>query len=140
MMVSCGTCGASLHRYPSGLSGRRFGSFCDVVCLGKFRSRELTGEYAANYKIGSRINRGYIQVMAKWHPSANKKGCVPLYRIIAEAALGRFLLPEEIVHHKDGDNTNNHWGNLEVMSQSEHAKLHDNARDKPSGRFVKEKK
>jgi hypothetical protein len=44
---------------------------------------------------------------------------------VAEAKLGRALLPGEIVHHKDENKKNNHPDNLEVYpSQSEHMKEH----------------
>lgn len=46
------------------------------------------------------------------------------HRAIVESILGRSLDRKEIVHHKDGDRTNNHPDNLEIMSQSAHAALH----------------
>jgi len=48
-----------------------------------------------------------------------------MHRVKAEEKLGRQLLPGEIVHHKDGDKWNNHPDNLEVMTQAEHARLHN---------------
>ena len=47
-----------------------------------------------------------------------------MHRVVAEQMLNRELLPGEIVHHKDGDKWNNHPSNLQVMTQSEHMKLH----------------
>ena len=46
------------------------------------------------------------------------------HRRVMDAALGRRLLQTEIVHHRDGNKLNNAIDNLEVMSPSEHARLH----------------
>jgi hypothetical protein len=46
------------------------------------------------------------------------------YRQIAEQKIGRKLLPGEHVHHRDGDRSNNHPRNLDVMTASEHSALH----------------
>lgn len=47
------------------------------------------------------------------------------HRAMAEQALGRKLLPGEVVHHKDEDRTNFAPENLEVLaSQAEHARHH----------------
>lgn len=47
------------------------------------------------------------------------------YRAIAEKKIGRKLKPEEIVHHLDGDSTNDDPDNLFVCkNQSEHGLLH----------------
>ncbi len=46
------------------------------------------------------------------------------HRLVAEKMLGRKLEYDEVVHHKDGDKTNNHPSNLEVMTRGEHTKHH----------------
>lgn len=38
--------------------------------------------------------------------------------------LGRLLEPDEIVHHKNEDPSDNRPENLEVMTQAEHIRLH----------------
>lgn len=135
--VECSQCGGSLYRFPSQLK-QKYGAFCDRHCLGKYRTEKLTGQYAANYKTGSRRNRNYIEVEANWHPNANARGYVFLHRLVAEVIIGRFLNEDEIVHHVDHNSRNNHWSNLKVMKQSEHALLHEHERNS-LGQFISEK-
>ena len=47
------------------------------------------------------------------------------YRGIMERVLGRKLTRDEVVHHKDGDKTNNDIANLEVMLRGTHVRLHN---------------
>lgn len=46
------------------------------------------------------------------------------HRVIVERSLGRRLDPWEIVHHKDGNPTNNDLGNLEITEFGAHTKEH----------------
>lgn len=122
----CAQCSKIVYRWPSQAikSPAKWGPFCDRNCLGLFRTDRLVGSLAANFKSGSQKSRGYFTVLAPWHPSHYKTGRVSLHRVIAEARLGRYLSEDEIVHHKDHNPENNHWDNLEVMTQAEHARLH----------------
>lgn len=52
------------------------------------------------------------------------KGVVDEHRYIMQKHLGRRLSFNEVVHHKDGNKRNNSIENLELISRSEHAKLH----------------
>ena len=46
------------------------------------------------------------------------------HRVEAEKKIGRNLKSGEIVHHIDGNKHNNSHDNLEILTQSEHLKLH----------------
>ena len=57
--------------------------------------------------------------------NGNWKGGVGIYRDIAAEARGRPLEEDEVVHHIDGDRTNNDPKNLDIReSQGDHLKLH----------------
>jgi hypothetical protein len=60
--------------------------------------------------------QGYILLFKKGHPSANAGGYVLEHRFVMEAVLGRQLLPDESVHHKNGIRDDNRPENLEVWA------------------------
>lgn len=82
---------------------------------------------------------GYILRRVKNHPFANKRGYVPEHRLIMERHLGRFLNPrKELVHHIDGNRSNNELTNLKLTTPEEHFyEEHFKARN-PNGQFVAE--
>lgn len=55
--------------------------------------------------------------------SENWKGYVYEHIVVAESVLGRNLLNDELVHHLDGDRSNNRSCNLLVLPRSEHSKI-----------------
>jgi hypothetical protein len=71
-----------------------------------------------------KMQHGYIVVTMRDHPNATKRGTVYEHRLVMESVLGRYLQPTELVHHKDGDKTNNVPENLEVISRADHVRLH----------------
>lgn len=124
--LSCTHCNSKFERFPSQIKKYKYGAFCSNACIGLFRSEHLTGSLGANFRDGfaKSKNREYISVLAPWHPNKVHGNYIYLHRLVAEAKLGRYLTEDEIVHHIDGNPENNHWDNLEVMTQSEHAKEH----------------
>lgn len=68
---------------------------------------------------------GRVLVYSPNHPFPNYCGThVYRYRLVMEDQLGRYLRPEEIVHHKNGIMDDDRKENLEVMTQSNHCKTH----------------
>lgn len=61
--------------------------------------------------------RGYLYVYYRAHPFADKSGRVFEHRLILEQKLGRYLLPFESVHHKNGARNDNRIENLELWTK-----------------------
>lgn len=92
------------------------------------------GERCSAYKGGRTMSKGYIRIYSPNHPSGNSKNRVFEHRLVAEKALGRYLSPNEAVHHIDRDRANNKWSNLIVFpTKSLHAKF-ESMVDKQAGR------
>ncbi|MBI4100270.1 HNH endonuclease [Candidatus Microgenomates bacterium] len=58
-----------------------------------------------------------MYVYYRAHPFADKSGRVFEHRLILEQKLGRYLLPFESVHHKNGARNDNRIENLELWTK-----------------------
>ena len=89
------------------------------------------------FEIKKVVKKGdYLYALVPDHPNATKNGYVLMHRVVVENRLGRLLSKSEIVHHKDHDKKNNSIENLEVLTQSEHARLHRNEHPMKLHEFV----
>lgn len=70
--------------------------------------------------IADNPNTKYSTISKVWYKG---RGDGYLHRWVAESVLGRALLPNEVVHHLDGDKHNCSPENLQVMDDSEHRRL-----------------
>ena len=68
---------------------------------------------------------GYVLAKCPGHPYATKAGFVRQHRLVMEGILGRYLLPTEVVDHKNRDTSDNRPENLQLFaSNADH--LRDN--------------
>lgn len=66
----------------------------------------------------------YIRAVLPEHPNSSKRGYIALHRVLMENKLGRLLENNEVIHHINGDGQDNNIENLQVMTRSDHMKLH----------------
>lgn len=70
-------------------------------------------------------HHGYIRVYVGSDHPYSMKGVVMAHRLVMEKHLGRYLEPEEVVHHIDEVKTHNVIENLFLCSSQEHRKIHN---------------
>ena len=82
------------------------------------------GEQASNWKGGRTVSPGgYIWIWKPEHPRASN-GRVFEHILVAEEALGRPIMRNEVVHHKNHKKMDNRPENLEVVTRSQHVHNH----------------
>ncbi len=94
------------------------------------KTRKFTAEWRARLSEAKRLKAdktaagvshktdGYTQVTRGQNKGRG------LHVVIKEAEIGRRILPNEVVHHKDEDKQNNDPSNLVLMTRAEHTRHH----------------
>ncbi|MFN7341419.1 MAG: HNH endonuclease signature motif containing protein [Opitutia bacterium] len=111
-VLSCARCGASFTRFPS--RARRYPrQFCSSACSLAQKKAERRG--CVN-------GAGYRQISIECRT-------VLEHRLVVEQNLGRALRPGEVVHHINGDRSDNRIENLRVIENSS-AHLREHGRER----------
>jgi hypothetical protein len=66
---------------------------------------------------------GYLRVKVSGYPRSDR-GWVLEHRHVMEGALGRALRSDEVVHHRNGDRTDNRLANLLLVTVNSHGEQH----------------
>lgn len=119
----CLQCGKEFPRLKCHIKNKNK-TFCCAKCANEYNTplSATTGSQHPSWKGGRRkTSGGYIHLWKPEHPNANSDGCILEHRFVMEQIIGRLLLPNETVHHKNGKRDDNRPENLELFA-SQHGK------------------
>jgi hypothetical protein len=145
----CETCGREFYA-PGWTIKRGFGKFCNFMCninlfkagepsknkgvknpgwtnSGSFKKGENIGENHPSWNGGRvMLETGYVLLFKPEHPHAKyNENYIQEHRWVMEQSLGRYLEPDERVHHINFNKADNRIENLMLFSsESEHQKYH----------------
>lgn len=92
------------------------------MCQMHYRRWALYGDPEMVQSTGYKVCRqGYVSLHLPNHPMANAAGSVYEHRLVMAEHLGRLLLANESVHHKNGNRADNRIENLELWSKAQPA-------------------
>lgn len=166
VIYNCKVCGKHVEKYISPWALKNQG-FTNEYCSRKCKGIALSGVnhpmwgrhiYRTNNSKHKRIGTirngekhpmwrggisikadGYILIHNPHHPHSTRRGYVPEHRLVMEKHLGRILDKNGVVHHENGDPSDNRIENLKLFkSQAEHKLYHEQYRQKDcNGRYLK---
>lgn len=111
----CDYCGKEFETFKCYEKRKRKNRFCSKKCEAEFKNYHNTREQWKGGRISSTTGYIYIRINGKE---------IGEHVLVMEKALGRRLKKGEVVHHINGIKTDNRIENLQLMTNSEHVKLH----------------
>lgn len=112
-------CACGTKRTVRGVSLNR-GISKSCGCLSREINAARTGHKSPGWRGGKiKSTSGYVLVQMPSHPAAHAAGYVPEHRLVMEGMIGRYLRPEENVHHINGKRDDNRPENLELWTSKQ---------------------
>jgi hypothetical protein len=106
---------AAAHKLGKNSAGKKrifIPEWCANMSAARLRSAEASATGV------SLKPSGYVEYTRGLHKGRS------IHVVAMETRLGRHLLPDEVVHHIDGNRQNNDINNLALMTRSAHTRLH----------------
>ncbi len=129
----CSRCSIQFYVGHRNVSQRKT-KLCDK-CVTIAKTERIIAQNKANTGEFTLSQKGYKYVS----DPTQKHGYKFLHRKVMEGALGRELTKEDVVHHIDGDKSNNELENLHLTTRTGHAVAH-NSLEKIGFYLIREKK
>jgi hypothetical protein len=98
ILCVCGKCGQIISRYDN-----------------QGRIRRFIRGHSPKLKGAGLKSNGYISVYNSYHPHTTKSRYMLQHRLVMEKHLGRYLTNYEVVHHINGNKTDNRIENLQLF-------------------------
>lgn len=163
--VICTHCGKPFHMkpYQQKKTNRRRGYFCSKKCHYEYMKKWFCGENNHQYGLRGNLNPTFVNkdITYQNHKLTEtmvydpyRMERVARHRFVVELNHDKFddkffvynngswaLKKGYVVHHKDGNHSNDSLENLEILTKSEHSSYHNKVNpmphDKFNGRFIK---
>lgn len=138
VIIVCGHCfvefDARAKNPGKGIQRMKAMKYCSRGCMAKHRAITHNQEAHHAWRGGVVNDRGYRRTN---NYKGNGHRELKMEHIaIMEQHIGRKLNNDEVVHHKDRNRANNDIDNLQLVTRSEHSKLHYEAGDYTIGRYL----
>lgn len=126
-LIRCNVCGTT--KWIAGSIVRNgYGKFCSKKCQGAYlRTQRM--EQSPKWRGGRVKQLGYW--MIKQSDGTYKREHI----ILMEQQIGRKILSNECVHHKNGDRLDNRLDNLQLLTKGDHNKVHAKLYNRPKSYY-----
>lgn len=102
-----------------GTTGIRVRLFLDRIIGKRHYSPGLPGSRNPSWKGGRVVTKkGYVYLHRPDHPQCNPSGYILEHRLVMEGMIHRLLLPNEVVHHRNKNRSDNRPENLQLFSEN----------------------
>ncbi len=94
---------------------------------------KLSGKNNGQWRGGKTVDKhGYVLIKKRSHPFCSSTGYVREHRLIIEKIIGRYLKPNEKVHHLEEKDNNNPKKLIAFVNHSAHVRFERNGKVKKS--------